>query len=249
MATHNFKSLKSKYDNFEHPLIVLTINGKDFAKNNCGFIVSDIEVELTSGFEASIATFAIYNTFDVDNSCFRINDAKPYIMLGSGVEIALGYEKNAQTVFCGFISRVNFVYEEGEMPGIRITAMDVKGVMMANNYSRQLAATNYGDAVKEILNNQFSLNIYSTFMNFEDDTDLISRLNTTQEGIELFWYTKSSMTQKKCLYQTKKDILSFSSPFISNSFIKSVLNKEVPKNILPDFHQKIIEQYNKNKPI
>jgi len=152
MATYNFTTLKKKYDNFEHPVVVLTINGTDFAKNRYGFIVSDVEVELTSGFEASIATFTLYNTFDIDNSCFRIKDAEKYILLGSSVELAMGYEKNVQTVFCGFISRVNFVYAEGEAPGIRITAMDVKGVMMANNYSKQLTSTSFGDAVKEILN-------------------------------------------------------------------------------------------------
>ena len=152
MATYTYANLKSKYDNFHHPVIVLKVNGKDFAKNKAGIVVSDIEVELTSGFEASIASFMIYNTFDTDNSCYRINDIKAYIMLGSSVEIALGYEKEAQIVFCGYISRVNFVYEEGDMPGVRVTAMDVKGTMMANNYSRQLTATTYGEAVREILN-------------------------------------------------------------------------------------------------
>ena len=152
MATYTYMNLKSKYDDFHHPVIVLKVNGKDFAKNKAGLVVSDIEVELTSGFEASIASFMIYNTFDTDNSCYRINDIKAYIMLGSSVEIALGYEKEAQIVFCGYISRVNFVYEEGDMPGVRVTAMDVKGAMMANNYSRQLTATSYGEAVKEILN-------------------------------------------------------------------------------------------------
>lgn len=152
MATYTYANLKTKYDSFQHPVIVLTINGKDFAKNKSGFIVSDIEVELTCGYEASIATFTLYNVFDKDDSTFRIKDAKPYILLGSSVEIALGYEKQARGIFCGFISRVNFVYEAGDMPGIRITAMDVKGVMMANNYSRQLTATSYGEAVKEILN-------------------------------------------------------------------------------------------------
>jgi len=152
MATYTYANLKSKYDNFHHPVIVLKVNGKDFAKNKAGLVVSDIEVELTSGFEASIASFMIYNTFDTDNSCYRINDIKAYIMLGSSVEIALGYEKEAQIVFCGYISRVNFIYEEGDMPGVRVTAMDVKGAMMANNYSRQLTATTYGEAVREILN-------------------------------------------------------------------------------------------------
>ena len=152
MATYTYQNLKTKYDDFHHPVLVLSVNGKDVAKNKAGLVVSDVEVELTSGFEASIASFTLYNTFDIDTSCYRINDIKAYIMLGSSVEIALGYEKEAQTVFCGYISRVNFVYEEGGMPGVRVTAMDVKGAMMANNYSRQLTATTYGEAVREILN-------------------------------------------------------------------------------------------------
>lgn len=151
MATYTYTGLKSKYDDFHHPLIMLTVNGKDFGKNQAGLAVSDIEIELTSGFEASIASFTLYNTFDADNSCYRISECKQYILLGSSVEIALGYEKEAQVVFCGYISRVNFVYEEGDMPGIRVTAMDVKGAMMANNYSKQLSAASYGEAVKGIL--------------------------------------------------------------------------------------------------
>lgn len=152
MATHKYLDLKKKYDNFEYPLVVLTINGKEFGNNKSDFIVSDIEVELTSGYEASIATFCLYNTFEHHTSEFRTKEVKDYILLGSSVELAMGYGMQAQTVFCGFISRVNFFYESGEMPGIRVTAMDVKGVMMANKYSRQLTATSFGEAVKEILN-------------------------------------------------------------------------------------------------
>lgn len=152
MATYKYLDLKKKYDNFEYPLVVLTINGKEFGNNKSDFIVSDIEVELTSGYEASIATFCLYNTFEHHTSEFRTKEVKDYILLGSSVELAMGYGMQAQTVFCGFISRVNFFYESGEMPGIRVTAMDVKGVMMANKYSRQLTATSFGEAVKEILN-------------------------------------------------------------------------------------------------
>ena len=125
MATYTYADLKTKYDSFQHPVIVLTVNGKDFAKNKEGFIVSDIEVELTSGYEASIATFTLYNVFDKDNSAFTIDTVKPYILLGSSVEIALGYEKQARSIYCCFISRVNYVYEAGDMPVIRVTAMDV----------------------------------------------------------------------------------------------------------------------------
>lgn len=152
MATHNYKDLKIKYDHFQHPISVLTIGGKDIAKNTSGIVVSDLEVELTSGYEASIATFCLYNTFDNDTAQFRTEEIRDYIYIGSGVEIAFGYEKEVREVFCGFISRVNFFYEAGDMPGIRVTAMDVKGVMMANCYSRQLTASSFGEAVKEILN-------------------------------------------------------------------------------------------------
>ena len=161
LATYTYADLKSKYEDFAHPLYILTVNGKDFAENKEGFIVSDIEVELTSGYEASIASFSIYNCFDNDMATFRIEEVKKYIFLGSSIEIAMGYARHAQIVFCGFISKVSFFYEEGDMPGIRITAMDIKGVMMANNYSRQLTATSYGEAVKEI----FDKNPYTGMIN------------------------------------------------------------------------------------
>lgn len=151
MATYEFQNLKKEYGDFAHPVVVLKVNGKDFAKNKDGLVLSDIEVELTSGYEAAIAAFTLYNVFDSDQSEFRIQEAKPYILLGSLVELALGYSDVAKEVFCGFISRVNFLYEDGDVPGIRVTAMDVKGMMMANNYSRQLAAASYGEAVKEVL--------------------------------------------------------------------------------------------------
>ena len=152
MATHKYLDLKNKYGGFEYPMVVLTINGKEFGKNKSDFVVSDVEVELTSGYEASIATFCLYNTFEQEKSQFRTQEVKDYILLGSSVEIAMGYGMQARMVFCGFISRVNFFHELGEMPGIRVTAMDVKGVMMANKYSRQLTAKSFGAAVKEIFN-------------------------------------------------------------------------------------------------
>lgn len=158
MATYKYENLKKEYEDFENPVIVLKIDDKDFKNNKKGLVVSDIEVELTAGYEASMATFSIYNAFDNDASKFKIEEVKKYICLGSAVELALGYGSVAKLVFCGFIAKVNFFYEKGDIPGIRVTAMDVKGIMMANNYSKQLKAKNYSDAVKEI----FSMNAYIT---------------------------------------------------------------------------------------
>ena len=81
MAKYNFSDLKTKYGDFQHPIMVLTIDGKDISKNDAGFVVSDIEVELTSGYEASIATFCIYNTFDNETSQFKTDEVKKYICI------------------------------------------------------------------------------------------------------------------------------------------------------------------------
>lgn len=152
MATYNFADLKREYADFENPVVVLNVDGKPFKKNKHGFAISDIEIELTCGYEASIATFSIYNVFNQETSKFKTEEVKKYICLGSAIEIAIGYGSVAKMVFSGFIARVNFFYERDDMPGIKVTAMDVKGIMMANNYSRQLTAKSYGDAVKEIFN-------------------------------------------------------------------------------------------------
>lgn len=151
MAAFDFESLKLTYGNFSHPLVVVTVGGKDFAQNKKGLGISDLEVEMTSGFEAAIATFWIYGAYNREESQFRFDDMKSYILLGSAVVIYMGYGANVREVFRGFIARVNFSFRENEMPGVEVTAMDVKGMMMSGNYSRQLLATSFSDAVREIL--------------------------------------------------------------------------------------------------
>lgn len=183
MATYRYSELKSQYGNFEHPVVVLRVNDKDFKKNKKGLLISDIEIELTCGYEASIATFCIYNVFDDLTSKFLVEDVKKYICLGSAVEIALGYEATARLVFCGFISKVNFFYEKGDLPGIRVTAMDVKGIMMANNYSKQLTAKTYSAAVKEIFNKNayVSMNTRKIIKSIDiTETPDVRAVNTSQ---------------------------------------------------------------------
>ena len=63
----------------------------------------------------------------------------------------MGYSGSARCAFVGVITRINYMFEKNDVPCIRVTAMDVKGIMMAGNYSAQLEAKYYSDAVKEIL--------------------------------------------------------------------------------------------------
>ena len=151
MATFEFTQLRKQYENFSYPFSVVEINNKDISKDKNGLAVSDLNIELTSGFEASIASFTIYNCYNRDNSQFEITKVKKYIMIGSLVKIFLGYGRSCREVFRGFISGIRFFSNEYEIPGIEITAMDVKGIMMANNNSYQLKAEYFSDAVREIL--------------------------------------------------------------------------------------------------
>lgn len=155
MASFEYDKLRQKYEEFANPVAQILVNGKDVVQNKYGFSISDIEVEMTSGFEAAIATFWIYGCYDKQASTFRFDDLKKYIFMGSSVIINLGYGIALREIFRGFISRVSFSFHEGEdaVPGVEITAMDVKGIMMAGNYSKQLKASSFSDGAKEILQN------------------------------------------------------------------------------------------------
>ena len=151
MATYEFESLQKKYNSFQHPVAIIKINDVSLADKKKGYPISDIQLDLTSGFEASMAEFSIYDVYDSAQGKFDLPSGKVKILLGSKVEVYLGYSDTARLAFVGVITRINYLFEKGEIPCIRVTAMDVKGVMMAGNYSTQLKAKNYSDAVKEIL--------------------------------------------------------------------------------------------------
>ncbi|MBR5420221.1 MAG: phage late control D family protein [Lachnospiraceae bacterium] len=150
-----YSELQDTYGNFVGPLVEIRVGGKDISKDKGEFSVSDIVVELTSGFEASVAEFKIFNTYDQYKHEFRFEDVKKYITLGSAVEILMGYESSIRPVFRGFISQVNFVYRLEEIPAVEVHCMDIKGIMMANSYAKQITAACYSEAVKQLLEQSF----------------------------------------------------------------------------------------------
>lgn len=146
-----YSSLQSKYLDFGHPRAAVIIGGKAFASEGNSVIIGEVHVEITSGFEASVASFRLYDVFDASTGKFRYEKVKTQIIMGNSVTIQLGYMKSLETVFVGFISGVTFGYELGGLPYIEVTAMDIKGIMMGGTYANQLTATNYSSAVKEVL--------------------------------------------------------------------------------------------------
>lgn len=152
MANYDFSELEKQYESFDQPMAVIKVNDKEIGTKKRRFILSDVIVDLTSGYEASTAEFSIFDVYDMGQACFLFEDVKKFIFLGSKVDIYLGYSGSVTAVFTGVITGVNFLFEKEDIPCIRVTAMDVKGIMMSGSYSRQLTAQNYADAVTEILN-------------------------------------------------------------------------------------------------
>ena len=146
----DFSKLKSENKAFTNPRAVILVNGQDLIVKNPDLAISQLCVDLTSGFEASVASFRIYGIFDRNMGEYKVKDYSKFIAIGSAIEIGMGYREKIKTVFVGVITMVSFVYDDSGLPYIVVTAMDVKALMMANNHSRQLAATTVGAAVKEI---------------------------------------------------------------------------------------------------
>ena len=147
-----YKGLQEKYLDFGHPRALVQLGGENFSSEGNDIIVGEIQVELSAGYEASVATFRLYDVFDPDTGNFRYSKVGKQVVMGNSCTISLGYLSAVEKVFVGFISGVAFGYEQGDLPYIEVSAMDVKGVMMGGSYARQLTATTYGAAVKEILN-------------------------------------------------------------------------------------------------
>jgi hypothetical protein len=148
---NSFDALKKKYKDFYYPQALIELGGKEFKDKSGEMAVNDISVELTSGYEASVASFRIYGAYSQTSGKFEYEELKKQVLLGNALTIKLGYLGALETVFTGFVAGVNFAYTEGDLPYVEVTGMDVKGVMMSGNYAEQLVATSYGEAVREIL--------------------------------------------------------------------------------------------------
>ena len=155
MAALDFANLYKRYDSFYYPTAKVYLGGQDPTENKKITIsASDFDISLTSDLKASIAVFSLGGVYDLVNGGFSVGQIKKYLLLGMSVKIMLGYSEDVTEVFRGYIARVEFSYDHAipEETVIRVTAMDVKGIMMANNCSKRLKANYYSDAVKEILN-------------------------------------------------------------------------------------------------
>ena len=154
MASFDIGELSQKYEGYYYPLSQVLLGGQNPEEDKKIKVeIADIDVELTSEYKAGIASFNIYGLYEKETQSFDVKGAKKYILLGLDVQIYLGHGMEMTEVFRGFIARVDFQMGKNSFePVVHITAMDVKGIMMANNSAKRLEANYYSDAIKEIFN-------------------------------------------------------------------------------------------------
>ncbi len=149
---------EKKYNGFERPVAYFKIN--DTPLSGTSLIYHDIRVTLTTGMEASDCTAEIVGQYSrFEDGELKLDAALSKIVLGAKLEVFLGYGKadNAESVFVGYISSIEFDLQ-GETTSMIVTAMDCKQFMM-NSYRslRKKDIKKYSEAVSDVLKNYSAL--------------------------------------------------------------------------------------------
>ena len=79
-----YGDLYKDYGGFTDPRSIIEINGKDISKNP--IVINNIDVEISAGFEASIATFEIYNVFDRVQARFEYESLSKAVVIGASLK-------------------------------------------------------------------------------------------------------------------------------------------------------------------
>ncbi len=154
-----YAGLVSKYHNFEHPCVEVTAGGEPIVTEKNELVINDFHIELSAGFEASIASFRIYNVLGESDDMpghrvFLIDSIEKQLTLGNALQIRMGYLGTMETVFLGFIAGISLAFDMtgvDSLPHVEVTAMDIKGLMMSGSYAQQCKAEYYSAAVEEVL--------------------------------------------------------------------------------------------------
>ncbi|MEG0339981.1 MAG: hypothetical protein RR573_08700, partial [Oscillospiraceae bacterium] len=97
-ATFEYNALFDEYGGMIAPCVQLLLGGMELRAEGTPLIVDNLIIELTAGYEASVASFRIYNVYDHKKGTFRYEDIKNQLYLGAVVKLDIGYLTYAETV-------------------------------------------------------------------------------------------------------------------------------------------------------
>lgn len=146
MAKISMASLAAKYNDFMVPAMKVKAGGFDLIGAS-EYGVESVELTLSQS-AASAAVIKLTNVYDLEKRSF-VSDISDFI-LGEMIEVEMGYGSSLTSMFYGYVDEIN--YELSENPSVRVTAVDVRKMMMGSkksNISHQVKS--YSEAFNEVV--------------------------------------------------------------------------------------------------
>lgn len=139
-------SLAAKYNDFMVPAMKVKAGGFDLIGAS-EYGVESVDLTLSQS-AASAAVIKLTNVYDLEKRSF-VSDISDFI-LGEMIEVEMGYGSSLTSLFYGYVDEIN--YELSENPSVRVTAVDVRRMMMGSkksNISHQVKS--YSEAFNEVI--------------------------------------------------------------------------------------------------
>ncbi len=147
MAKVTMSSLATKYKNFMVPALKVKSDGFDLIGQS-DYAVESVEVTLSQS-AASAAVIRLTNVYDLEERSF-VDDVSSDFILGKLVDIEMGYGSSLTSMFYGYVDEIT--YELSENPSVRVTAVDVRRMMMGSKKSNiSHKVKSYSDAFNEVV--------------------------------------------------------------------------------------------------
>lgn len=145
--TYTYDSLAQRYGNFCVPLIKIKVAGKDVVSTSRISVV-DFRAVLSLD-AASTVVVKLDGLYREDRHEFD-SEVKGYFVLGSIVEIEIGYLSSSRNIFKGFVAMLGMEFIKA--PLLVVTLMDVRRLMMSSGSKYMLhEVKNYSDAFRTIM--------------------------------------------------------------------------------------------------
>jgi len=144
---YTYAQLAQKYKNFMVPALKIKRQGKDLI-TSLKLAVENASITLSLS-NASSCRFTIANAYDPKARAFDDN-IKSQLMLGTVLQIEIGYSSVTTLVFKGYVSEIT--YEFRDAPALDVTVLDVRRLMMAGQNRMMIhSVQNYSQAFTDVM--------------------------------------------------------------------------------------------------
>lgn len=190
-GAYTFGALEELYQNFSRPGASIKVNGVNII-GVPGFKVTDITVSQTISDKAGSATFNLVDCYDRINHCFseKINKV---MVLGSKVEVALGYSSIYLSVFKGYIASMSWNFDAENGASCSVTCLDARGLMLEDHLYKRYGPGTFNSVMESIVGS------YSALCSLEKDSAITDSMEGTispSNGQSIYHFIKKKLVER-----------------------------------------------------